>query len=122
MKDIALKWPVWIGVVCENLEGQRAFYRDMLGLNEVRSGEGFVWFDFDGKLLELLAKSALPQYDRRRVSFAFEVDDIRSTRDELLSRGVEAVTDIEGGPDARQYWAYFKDAEQNLFEVVQRIA
>jgi hypothetical protein len=55
------------------------------------------------------------------VSFAFEVDDIRSARADLLSRGVEALTDIEGGPDDRQYWVYFKDAEGNLFEVVQRL-
>jgi len=56
-----------------------------------------VWFDFDGKILELLAKSPLPQYDRRRVSFAFEVDDIHSAGAELIGRGVEAVTEIEGG-------------------------
>lgn len=117
-----LKWPVWIGVVCEDLEGQRRFYRDTLGLKEVRSGENFVWFEFEDKLFELLAKSDKPQYDRRRVSFAFEVDDIRATRAELVSRGVEPVTGIEGGGDARQYWAYFKDAEGNLFEVVQRLA
>lgn len=116
-----LKWPVWIGVVCEDLEAQRRFYRDTLGLNEVRAGENFAWFDFEGKLLELLAKSEKPQYDRKRVSFAFEVDDIRSARAELLERGAQAMTDIEGGPDARQYWAYFEDAEGNLFEIVERL-
>src|SRR5437899_299260 len=79
----------------------------------------FVWFDVDGKLLELLAKSPLPQYDRRRVSFAFEVDDIHSARAKLIDRGVEAITEIEGGPQSRQYWAYFKDVEGNLFELVQ---
>lgn len=116
-----LKWPIWIGVVCEDLEAQRRFYRDTLGLKEVRAGDGFAWFEFEDKLFELLAKSDKPQYDRRRVSFAFEVEDIRATRAELLSRGVEAVTDIQGGPDARQHWAYFKDAEGNLFEIVERI-
>ena len=116
-----LKWPIWIGVVCEDLEAQRAFYRDTLGLREVRAGEGFVWFEFEDKLFELLAKSDKPQYDRRRVSFAFEVDDIHSARAALLSRGVEPVSEIEGGADAHQYWAYFKDAEGNLFEVVQRL-
>ena len=80
-----------------------------------------MWFDFDGKLLELLAKSPLPQYDRRRVSFAFEVDDIHTARAELIERGVEPVTDVEGGPQSLQYWAYFKDAEGNLFELVQRL-
>ena len=116
-----LKWPVWIGVVCEDLEGQRRFYRDTLGLREVRAEEGFVWFEFEGRMLELLAKSDKPQYDRKRVSFAFEVEDIRAARMELLSRGAKALTDIEGGPDARQYWAYFEDAEGNLFEIVQRL-
>ena len=116
-----LKWPVWIGVVCEDLEAQRKFYRDTLGMNEVRSGDGFVWFELDGKLFELLAKSDKPQYDRRRVTFAFEVEDIRTARADLLARGIEPVTDIEGGADAKQYWAYFKDAEGNLFEIVQRI-
>src|SRR5207253_6763610 len=96
-----LRWPVWIGIVCENLESQRHFYRDVLGLKELKSGEDFAWFDFDGKLLELLAKTSLPQYDRRRVSFAFEVDDIRSARAELINRGVEAVTEVEGGPQSR---------------------
>jgi len=116
-----LRWPAWIGIVCNDLESQRHFYRDVLGIKELRSGEDFVLFDFDGKLLELLAKSPLPQYDRRRVSFAFEVDDIHSARAELINRGVEAVTEIEGGPQSRQYWAYFKDAEGNLFELVQRL-
>ena len=98
-----LRWPVWIGIVCDDLESQRHFYRDILGLKELKSGEDFVWFEFDGKLLELLAKSPLPQYDRRRVSFAFEVDDIHSARAKLIDRGVEAVTEIEGGPQSRQY-------------------
>ena len=62
-----------------------------------------------------------PQYDRRRVSFAFEVDDIHSARAELIDRGVEPVTEIEGGPESLQYWSYFKDAEGNLFEIVQRL-
>ena len=55
-------------------------------------------------------------------AFAFEVDDIHSARAEFINRGVEAVTKIEGGPQARQYWAYFTDAEDNLFELVQRLS
>ncbi len=115
-----LRWPVHIGIVCDDLQLQRRFYRDVLGLAELQSGEHFVWFDFDdGKLLELLAKRPLPQYDRRRVAFAFEVDDIHSSRAELIDRGVEPVTEIEGGPESLEYWAYFKDAEGNLIEIAQ---
>ena len=98
------RWPAWIGIVCDDFQTQKHFYRDVLGLKELRSGEDFVLFDCDGKLLELLAKAPLPQYDHRRVSFAFEVDDIRSARADFIHRGVEAVTEIEGGPESRQYW------------------
>jgi len=119
--DLRLRWPVWIGVVCEDVDAQRRFYRDVLGLSELRAGQDWVWFDFDGNLLELLAKSPLPQYDRRRVSFAFDVDNIESARAALIQRGVEPVTEIEGGPKSLQYWTYFKDAEGNLFELVQRL-
>jgi catechol 2,3-dioxygenase-like lactoylglutathione lyase family enzyme len=118
--DVALHWPVWIGIVCEDLEQQRHFYRDVLGLSELQAGDHWVWFDFGGKLLELLAKSPLPQYDRRGVCFAFEVDDFRVARAELIRRGVEPVTEIQGGPESLQYWTYFKDSEGNLFELVQR--
>jgi hypothetical protein len=90
-------------------------------LSELKAGRNWVWFDFDGNLLELLAKSPLPQYDRRRVSFAFDVDNIESARATLIERGVEPVTEIEGGPKSLQYWTYFKDAEGNLFELVQRL-
>jgi catechol 2,3-dioxygenase-like lactoylglutathione lyase family enzyme len=116
-----LRWPIWIGIVCENLEQQRHFYRDVLGLSELKAGANWVWFDFGGKLLELLAPSLVPEHERHRVSFAFEVDDIRSARAELIVRGVEPVTQIEGGPESLQYWTYFKDAEGNLFELVQRV-
>ena len=118
--DPTLGWPVWIGIVCDDLEAQRLFYRDVMGLKELQSGPSYVWFDLDGKLFELLAKSALPQYDQRRVVFAFEVDDIHAARAQLLKKGVEPVTEIDGGPGVGQYWAYFKDAEGNLFEIVQR--
>jgi len=104
---------------CARTLKQRLFYRDVLGLSELKAGQDWVWFDFDGKLLELLAKSPLPQYDRRRVSFSFDVDDIKSARAALIQRGVEPVTEIEGGPRSPHYWAYFKDAEGNLFELVQ---
>src|SRR5262245_39309005 len=118
---VALRWPVWIGIVCEDLEQQRRFYRDVLGLSELKAGDYWVWLDFGGKLVELPGRFPLPHYARGGVCFAFEVDDIRSARAELIRRGVEPVTEIEGGPEALQYWTYFKDAEGNLFELVQRV-
>lgn len=116
-----LGWPGWIGVVSDDLERQRAFYRDVLGLHERDAGEGFAIFEIDGNILELLARSDAPQYARRCVSVGFVVEDIQAAREVLLRRGVEPVTGVEG-PAEGQYWAYFRDVEGNLFELVQRVS
>ncbi len=116
-----LGWPGWIGVVSDDLERQRAFYRDVLGLHEREAGEGFAIFEIDGNILELLARSDAPQYASRCVSVGFVVEDIEIAREELLRRGVKPVTGVEG-PSEGQYWAYFRDVEGNLFELVQRVS
>jgi len=113
-----LDWPVWIGVVCDDFEAQRHFYRDVLGLQEHVTSVDTVWFDFDGRQLELFAKSELPQYARRGVAVGFVVKDIREARRKLLERGVAPVSEIDGA--FGQHWAYFKDADGNLFEIVER--
>src|SRR5262245_17001268 len=66
-----LGWPIWIGIICDDLPAQRRFYRDVLGLPESNVSIYSSWFQLDGKLLELLAKSAHPQYAQRGVSFGF---------------------------------------------------
>lgn len=116
-----LRWPAWVGVVTEDLERQRVFYRDVLGLLERDAGEDFIIFDVDGNILELLARSDAPQYTRRCVSVGFVVEDIETAREELVRRGAEMVTGVEG-PAEGQYWAYFRDPEGNLFELVQRVS
>lgn len=116
-----LGWPTWIGVVCDDLEGQRRFYRDVLGLEEGGEGPGWVWFRIGSNLFELLARTNDPQYDRPRYQTGFTVEDIHAARAELLSRGVEPISEIDGGPESGQYWCYFRDPEGNVFEIVERI-
>ena len=122
MSSAALRWPNWIGVVVEDLEGQRRFYRDAMGLTEVGAGDAWVHFDMGfPNILELLQQSDEPEYDRPRYQVGFATDDIHAARDALVARGVEAVTEIDGGPDAQGYWCYFRDAEGNIFELSQRL-
>jgi catechol 2,3-dioxygenase-like lactoylglutathione lyase family enzyme len=115
--SLRLGWPIWIGIVCDDFEGQRRFYRDVLGFKETKRGVGWVWFDVDGKLLELFPRSSRPQYAQRGVTVGFVVDDIRAARATLLARHVTPVGDVEDG--GGQSWAYFRDGEGNLFEIVQ---
>lgn len=119
MTDGRLHWPTWIGVVVDDLGAQRRFYRDVLRLQELDAGEDWVQFDLDGNLVELVERSEQPQYDWRRYQVGFTVDDIRAARAELVERGVEPISEIEGDPDAGGAWCYFRDPEGNVFELKQ---
>jgi catechol-2,3-dioxygenase len=117
-----LEWPNWIGVVCDDLERQRRFYRDVLGLSELSAGEGWVQFDLGfPNVLELLQRSDDPQYDRQRYQVGFTTHDIQAAAAALAERGVEQITAVEGGRESQAYWCYFRDAEGNVFELSQRL-
>jgi catechol 2,3-dioxygenase-like lactoylglutathione lyase family enzyme len=116
-----LRFPRWIGVVCDDFDRQRAFYRDVLGLRERGGDDDWVQYELGPDVtFELLRRSADPEYDERRYQVGFVVDDLEKTRAELLARGVEAVTDIKQSSDGTVSWAYFRDAEGNVFELTQR--
>jgi catechol 2,3-dioxygenase-like lactoylglutathione lyase family enzyme len=116
-----LGWPCWVGVVAEDLATQRRFYRDVLGLAESATGPGWVQFDFgDAGVLELIERSAEPQYDQARYQIGYTVADLASACSELASRGVQQVTEIEGDAASGGRWCYFRDAEGNIFEIKER--
>jgi catechol 2,3-dioxygenase-like lactoylglutathione lyase family enzyme len=117
-----LRWPNWLGLVVDDLEGQRRFYREVLGLEEVAAAEDWVQFDMGGpNVFELLRRTAEPRYDRPRFQPGFAVDDVERARDRLVELGAAQITPIEGGPDSGGAWCYFRDPEGNVFEVSQRI-
>jgi catechol 2,3-dioxygenase-like lactoylglutathione lyase family enzyme len=124
MGELRLDWPVWIGVVADDLDAQRRFYRDVLGLRELEATEEWVEFDLgSGRKLEVLALDReAPQYATPGYSVGFLVEDIRAAADELVARGVRRISEIEGGPDSGQYWCYFEDGEGNRFEIAQKTA
>jgi catechol 2,3-dioxygenase-like lactoylglutathione lyase family enzyme len=117
----SLGWPTWIGVVAENLEAQRRFYRDTLGLTEKGSGPGWVQFDLGGHMFEVIQRADTPQYGAPRFQVGFTVQDIESARAELIRRGVEPLTEIEPTEprDTANSWCYFRDPEGNVFEITE---
>ncbi len=119
MSKLELGWPTWIGVVANNLEEQRRFYRDVLGLKEVGAADSWVAFDMASpNSFELKARSNEP-YERSRYQVGFAVKDIDDSRRELIARAVEPVTEIVGSVQVGSYWCYFRDPEGNLFAIRQ---
>ena len=124
MGELNLGWPVWVGVVSEDLEAQRRFYRDVLGLREKEPGDTWIEFDMGSeRVFELIVRDpAVSQYVTSGYVVGFQVEDIRAAVAELEERGVERVSEVEGGTESGQYWCYFRDPEGHLFEVAQKIA
>jgi predicted enzyme related to lactoylglutathione lyase len=111
-----LGWPSWVGIVVEDLEGQRRFWRELLGVAESDFGPDYVAFEMEGgRRFELIKRSSDPEYDGLRFQVGFEVEDIQSARDELIRRGVEPISELF--LDAESPWAYFRDPEGNVFEI-----
>jgi catechol 2,3-dioxygenase-like lactoylglutathione lyase family enzyme len=120
-EPMELRWPTWIGVVVDDLEKQRRFYRDTLGFRETGSSEGWVHMEFpSGGLFELIQRDLSPQYEATRYQVGFTVEDVQATREELIRRGVEPISEIEGQESgSSNMWCYFRDAENNVFEITQ---
>ena len=115
-----LGWPTWIGVVVDDLEAQRTFWGEMLGVPEDHAGPGFAHFIMPtGEIFEVIERSEVPEYNGRRFQVGFEVDDIEATRVELIRRGITPISEIMGA-DSPDPWSYFLDREGNVFEIKQR--
>jgi catechol 2,3-dioxygenase-like lactoylglutathione lyase family enzyme len=115
---LALGWPSWIGVVADDLARQQRFYRDVLGFSELAAGPDWVQFDLGGsRLLEIVQRSAQPQYDKARYQVGYAVEDIEAAREQLIALGVQPISDLEGNASAGGRWCYFMDAEGNVFEL-----
>lgn len=115
-----LAWPIWIGVVVDDFEIQRRFYRDTLGLVETAASEGWAQFDVGGNLFELMPRGSIAPFHTRSYQVSFAVEDIEGARIELIEAGVTPLGEIEGGPDQPYRWCYFRDLEGNVFGITQR--
>lgn len=76
------------------LDTQRRFYRDALGLPELAAGPDWVQFDFgQAGFLEIVQRSNAPQYDRARYQVGYAAD-VESAREHLcFPRGAAGLRD-----------------------------
>lgn len=113
---------VWVGLTVKDLEAEKRFYREMLDLEVLDSGEEWAHLDLGGgHLLELLRLSGEAPSDKKGFRPGFQVGNIVAARDELVARGAKPVGDIEGGAESGGLWCSFRDPEGNYFEIKQII-
>ncbi|MCE2530252.1 MAG: VOC family protein [Acidimicrobiia bacterium] len=112
----------------DDFEAMMAFYRDVLGLKVVEINPGpeydegvdFVYFDAGGPGVEIFDRSVhppeLPMAVGGSVRAGFQVDDLETTRDGLIARGIEV-----GGVVSRRWGRYVEltDPESNPLVIFQ---
>jgi predicted enzyme related to lactoylglutathione lyase len=120
---MTIKGVGWIGVKVEDRGAASRFFEETLGIEKVRESDsrGATTFQLpDGSVIELFGPNS-PEHDLHNavVVAGIEVDDVESFRREMSARGVEFVTEIEGGPKHGQ-WCYFRGPEGCLFQVFSK--
>jgi catechol 2,3-dioxygenase-like lactoylglutathione lyase family enzyme len=108
----------WAGVRSADLTSAKRFFADDLGLSLASEGEGLVQFELpSGQLFEIFGSENryYPLHACRVL--AFQVEDVRTARNKLKSRGVEFVTEIEG--NETEVWVYFRGPDGILYELWQ---
>jgi catechol-2,3-dioxygenase len=114
-----LRWPSWIGIVAEDLGRQASLYESALELRRVAKGDGWVHFELDGHLLELIQRDDSREYDAPRYQVGFTVSSIEEVRSHLMRAGMRSIGTVQGGPDTDNTWCYFEDPEGNVFEITE---
>lgn len=107
-----------VSVLITDVERSRAFYRDLLGLEEIAPPKTFdfvvVWFRLGNHQLHLLLKDRPDAVSPRH--FALRVSDVEQARHYLRSRGLatEETTPI---PGADRF--FIRDPDANRIEIIQ---
>ena len=116
----------WIGILVHDYEATCNFLRDGLGLEQEWRDDSkeITMFRFpSGQSIEVYGPSnrtrkAKYQYFNGPV-IGIEVDDIEAAREELMAKGVEFVSEIEGLDDGSVKWTYFWGLDGQFYSLHQ---
>ena len=107
-----------VSVLITDVERSRRFYRDLLGLKEIRKPRTFdfvaLWFDLGNQQLHLLLKPQPDSVSPRH--FALRVRDVKQAREHFRRLGV-AIAETTEIPGCDRF--FISDPDANRIEVIQ---
>ena len=108
----------WAGVRSPDLKSAAQFFTEVLGLSVSYQNSGVVQFELpSGQLFEVFGSESRFYPLHACPVLAFQVEDVRAAKTELISRGVAFVTDVEG--NELEAWTYFRGPDGLLYELWQ---
>ena len=105
----------WVGLKVRDRVAAARFFGDTLGMQQVRASDSrddTVFRLPSGQVIELFGPQS-PEYALHDSAV------VEAFRQEMSERGVEFVTEVEGGPKYGR-WCYFRGPEGCLFQVFSR--
>ena len=119
--DGLVKGLVWVGSRTEHYAEMVGFYRDVMQLPlEHEEGE-FAGFRLpDDSKAEVFGPSDTEHthFDKGPVA-GFLVDDVKSTRTILESKGIEFIGPVHEWEPTGEAWSHFRAPDGNVYEIVQ---
>ena len=130
LEQISVKRIDHVTVIISDLDKTRAFYKDLLGMDEVsRPNFGFPGLWFQAGTTQIHATMESPEAGRagwgdhqgatlesRGHHFAFEVDDAYACADLLRSKGIEILRGPQNRPDG-PVQLYIADPDGHIIEL-----
>jgi catechol 2,3-dioxygenase-like lactoylglutathione lyase family enzyme len=108
----------WAGVRTADLKSTARFFADILGFSLIHQGKGLVQFEMaSGQLFEIFDSESRYYQLHACPVLGFQVENVRTARKELESRGVEFITDVYGNES--EAWVYFRGPDGYLYELWQ---
>jgi catechol 2,3-dioxygenase-like lactoylglutathione lyase family enzyme len=108
----------WAGVQTGDLKSASHFFADVLGFSLIHEGKGLVQFEMpSGQLFEIFDSESRYYQLHACPVLAFQVEDVRVAKEELESRGVKFVTDVDGNES--EAWVYFHGPDGYVYELWQ---
>lgn len=107
-----------VSILVSDMERAVAWYRDALGLQEVKRPSNFVtpvrWFELGEQQIHLIPNGEPDHVSPRHM--ALHVDDVRAARETLASRGVEVRETV---PIAGADRFFIADPDGNNIEIIR---
>jgi catechol 2,3-dioxygenase-like lactoylglutathione lyase family enzyme len=111
---------IWVGTATDDRVGTAAFFSERLGMEVITDVPGFTRLvTEDGDLFEIFGPDSIEHdhLDTGPVAGLW-VEEIEKAHRELVSAGVDGVTDLEQGPDGHR-WFYFRAPDGNFYELCE---
>lgn len=109
----------WVGIATEDFEATIRFLTEKLGLPLTGRAEDAEVAHFllpSGQLFEVFGPGVVDVHTTSCPVVGFDVEDVRTAREELAQRGVEFVTEVEEAEDGAS-WVYFRSPDGQLYQL-----